>query len=81
MRNLKFMLCIVVFVFTVSCTDNTEDLVTNTPTINATINDTTIDGIDLPIDKDPKDGTGSDTGSGNDYTGDGDDDTSGGKGN
>ncbi|WP_299716041.1 hypothetical protein [uncultured Tenacibaculum sp.] len=78
MRNLKFMLCIVVFVFTVSCTDNTEDLVTNTPTINATINDTTIDGIDLPIDKDPKDGTGS----GNDYTGeDGSDDGDGGKSN
>ncbi|SNR16316.1 hypothetical protein [Tenacibaculum jejuense] len=77
MRNLKFLLCIVVFVFTVSCTDNTENLVTNTRTTNASnVEDTDDfgDSINIPIDG---------TGNGNDYTGgsSGNGGDTGGKGN
>ncbi|WP_442266055.1 hypothetical protein ACSIGC_17510 [Tenacibaculum sp. ZS6-P6] len=70
MRNLKFLLCIVVFVFTVSCTDNTEDLVTNTQTIDVTNSDIgggDDDAIDIPVGGNGTNYTGGDeNGNGND---------------
>ncbi|WP_299682295.1 hypothetical protein [uncultured Tenacibaculum sp.] len=65
MKNLKFLLCIVVFVFTVSCTDNTEDLVTNTQTTDVTTMDVgggDDDALDIPIGGNGTNYTGNDGG-------------------
>lgn len=64
MRNLKFLLCIIVLVFTVSCTDNTENLVTNTETTDVkSIGISNGDSLDIPINT--INFTGDDEGNGN----------------
>ncbi len=74
MRNLKFLLCIVILLCTISCTDNTENLITDPPPTSAK---SIGNGIEFTEGiQDPKNG------SGDSYTGnDGNNGNDGGKGN
>ena len=60
MRNLKLLLLTFVLVFTIGCTDNTEDIVTDTTQNTEITNPDNINAFDTGGDEEGNDGTGKD---------------------